>query len=85
MRKIALSLLLLPSVLMAGIASGSMDLAQPAYLRVPAFKSCLVTQSAGSSSHWCMPKRQPSKCPEASWKALQDLKIPACTHSSASV
>ena len=50
----------------------------PKYLSVPNFKQCLgtVTQfSQGSSTSFlCMPSAQPTNCPAASWKALNNLK-----------
>jgi hypothetical protein len=62
--------------------SGGDQTLPPKYLSVPAFKSCLSTQSQGSYQSWCLPRRKPGQCPAESWASLKALKggdaLPKC-------
>merc|ERR1719453_1240850 len=57
-------------------------MAQPAYLRVPGFKKCLVEEVDGAVTRWCVPKIKPSACIDKSWGAISsadaDMGVAAC-------
>ncbi|QIW09202.1 hypothetical protein [Francisella sp. LA112445] len=51
----------------------------PAYLKVKKFKKCLSTQEYRGWKGYCLPNKQPEKCPDASWKELNKMNLIPCS------
>lgn len=51
----------------------------PAYLKVKKFKKCLSTQDYRGWQGYCLPSKQPKKCPDASWSELNKMNLVPCS------
>ncbi|ASG67107.1 hypothetical protein fh0823_20890 [Francisella halioticida] len=51
----------------------------PAYLKVKKFKKCLSTEDYRGWQGYCLPSKQPKKCPDTSWKELNKMNLIPCS------
>ncbi|WP_150467254.1 hypothetical protein [Francisella sp. SYW-9] len=51
----------------------------PAYLKVKKFKKCLSTQEYRGWKGYCLPSKQPKKCPSESWSELNKMNLIPCS------
>lgn len=54
----------------------------PAYLKVKKFKKCLSVEDYRGWEGYCLPSKQPEKCPNESWKKLSEMNLIPCTTPS---
>ncbi|API85896.1 hypothetical protein [Francisella uliginis] len=54
----------------------------PAYLKVKKFKKCLSTEEYRGWQGYCLPSKQPKKCPDASWSELNKMNLIPCSKSN---
>ncbi|AIT09651.1 hypothetical protein LO80_06525 [Candidatus Francisella endociliophora] len=52
----------------------------PAYLKVKKFKKCLDVQDYRGWEGYCLPSKQPKKCPDKSWNKLSEMNLIPCAN-----
>ena len=51
----------------------------PAYLKIKKFKKCLKIQDYRGWQGYCLPNKQPKKCPDSSWEELSKMNLIPCS------